>query len=307
MKKTQSGQILLIVIVFMTIALAVGIGISLRTLSSISRVSDVDTISRVLAVAEGGAEAFLQKSSQELTSLKDICTGNYASGVPAQCVVSYNAGSADDFINAQAVITVQEYTSTSGVSSGSSSSSYFIYTLNISDGSMREVNLKGKKQDLMICWSPADSGAASTPDLYFTVLSDTGVALQKGVSSGSVGKPPTYIANGFENSTSDVTNCEANTNLRTYRLNLAGLNNLTKLRIKSIVGASKVQIYAVNPAGSELPVQGFKIVSVGSLTSSKSSSVAVENVTKRAVVYKPYPYVTGLLDFGMYSTGGLSQ
>lgn len=298
-KQSQSGQILLIVIVFMTIALALGISISLRSISSISRVADVDTTSRVLAAAEGGAETFLQKSTQELTALKDICTGSYTGGVPAQCAVNYNAGSASDFISAQAVITVQEYTSTS--------SQYFVYTLNIGDGSISEVNLKGKKQDLMICWSPVDSSAASTPDLYFTVLSDTGIALQKGVSSGSVGKPPTYVVSGFENSTSDVTNCEANTNMRTYRLNLASLNNLTKLRIKSIVGASKVQIYAVNPVGSELPVQGFKIVSVGSLTSSSSSSATVENVTKRAVVYKPYPYVTGLLDFGMYSTGGLSQ
>ena len=301
MKKrhSQSGQILLIVIVFMTIALALGISISLRSVSSISRVADVDTTSRVLAAAEGGAETFLQKSAQELTSLKDICTGNYTSGVPAQCAVNYNAGSASDFISAQAVVTVQEYTSTS--------SQYFIYTLNIGDGSISEVNLKGKKQDLMICWSPVDSSATATPDLYFTVLNDTGIALQKGVSSGSVGKPPTYVANGFDNSTSEVVNCDANTNMRTYRLNLASLNNLTKLRIKSIVGASKVQIYVVNPAGSELPVQGFKIVSVGSLTSSESSSVEVENTTKRAVVYKPYPYVTGLLDFGMYSTGGLSQ
>ena len=300
MKKRQSqfGQILLMVVVFMTIALALGISISLRSISSISRVSDVDTSSRVLAAAEGGAEAFLQKSSQELTSLTDACNGNYTNGVPAQCAINYNAGSANDFINAQAVITVQEYTSTS---------TSYIYILNIRDGSISEINLKGKKQDLMICWSPTDSGSASTPDLYFTVLSDTGIALQKGVSSGSVGKPPTYVANGFDNSTSEVVNCEANTNMRTYRLNLSGLNNLTKLRIKSLAGASKVQVYAVNPAGSELPTQGFKIVSVGSLTSSKSSSAEVENVTKRAVVYKPYPYVTGLLDFGMYSTGGLSQ
>ena len=301
MKKiqSQSGQILLIVIVFMTIALALGISISLRSISSISRVSDVDTTSRVLAAAEGGAESFLQKSTQELVTLKSVCTGNYSGTVPTQCVVTYNPIT-NDAISSQAVVTVEDYYYTEDPLS-------YIYTLNIDDGDMKEINLEGIKQDVMICWASMDSSSVSTPDLYFTVIDANSIVLQKGVSSGSIGKPASYNAHGFDSSSVGSTDCDTDTNAHTYRLNLIGYGNLSKLRIKSIAGASKVQVYSVNPAKTPLPVQGFKITSTGSLTSSKNISAEVENTTKITVVYKPYPYVTGLLDFGMYSIGGLAQ
>src|SRR3972149_3695556 len=65
------GQALLFVIVAMTVALAVGINVSLRTLSTISRTSQADTSERVLAAAEGGAEAFLKLSVGDLKTLSD--------------------------------------------------------------------------------------------------------------------------------------------------------------------------------------------------------------------------------------------
>lgn len=296
--KAESGQILLIVIVFMTISLALGISISLRSISSISRVSDVDTTSRVLAAAEGGAETFLQKSIQELVTLRSVCNGDYSGGVPDECTVTYNP-IANDAISSQAVVTVEDYYATQGPS--------YIYTLNIGDGDMKEVNLEGIKQDLMICWASTNSDSASTPDLYFAIIDANSIVLQKGVSSGGIGKPASYVSHGFDSSSVGSTDCDTDTNKHTYRLNLTGYGSLSKLRIKSLAGASKVQVYSVNPAETPLPPQGFKITSIGSLTSSKNISAAVENTTKITVVYKPYPYVTGLLDFGMYSTGGLAQ
>ena len=108
----ETGQALLFVVVAMTIALAVGVSVSVRSLSSVSRVSGTDTFSRVSAAAEGGAERFVVKTIQELADLTGTCTGSYGDppSPPAECLVTF-PGTLDnaDPINAQTILTVSTF------------------------------------------------------------------------------------------------------------------------------------------------------------------------------------------------------
>ena len=124
----SKGQALLTVIVAMTIALAVGVGVSLRSLSSSQRTATSDTSSRVLAVAEGGAENFLVKPFSELATLATICDGV---NLDSQCVVDFPATGTDN-INAQAVMGVSSY--------GEGSSGF---NLAVPRDQVSEVNLEG--------------------------------------------------------------------------------------------------------------------------------------------------------------------
>lgn len=65
-KIDNSGQVLLIVTVLLTILIGVGLSISNQTLSSIFRTSQTDSFQKVTAAAEGGLEKYLLLSDNEL-------------------------------------------------------------------------------------------------------------------------------------------------------------------------------------------------------------------------------------------------
>ena len=68
-KINDSGQVLLIVTILLTIMLGVGLSISNQTLSSIFRTSQSDSFQKVTAAAEGGLEKYLLLSDSELKNL----------------------------------------------------------------------------------------------------------------------------------------------------------------------------------------------------------------------------------------------
>lgn len=276
----QQGQVLLFVIVALTIAMAVGIGASVRTLSTLQRISQTDTSSKVTAAAEGGAERFVQLSTTDLNSAS---SGTCPSGTTSEsgaCVVQFDPAPGDT-ITPRALVTVSTFSSNK-----TQPTRYEFY---IEKNSVKELNLEGySKSSLKLCWTP-DNPVQNT-NLYYYAYSSTGVDLKGGIDAGSVAD--NYSVTGFTNPDSGESGYQF-----CKTISSSVLQNAIGLRIRSIGGVTRVAALE-----SSLPTQGFKITSVGELLQDGSIKS-----TKKVVVYKSYPYATssGILDFSIYSEGSL--
>ena len=277
----QKGQALLIVIVALTIALVIGINASVRTITSLSRTSRTDTASRALAAAEGGIERFLVLSGTELEdaagSIPDCPNGpGITSGTlngELGCIVSF--ASATDNIDSEAFVTVEAYDSN-------------VYAFPLEAGKVKEINLQGYTgTQVKLCWS---SDSATGSDLSFIVYTNTGLthnALVRGDGANTVSNP-FYDSNGTiadNDSEAGYINCR--------RITLSGAP--FGLRVRSVAGNSSVGVFAL-PAGNSLPLQGYKIVSIGKLT-----QVGNKIATRKISVIRTLPYLPGPFDFSYYS------
>lgn len=93
-KIDNSGQVLLIVTILLTIMLGIGLSISNQTLSSIFRTSQSDSFQKVTAAAEGGLEKYLLLSDSALKNLVNN----------TNLVVNYNDSNLN--ANTKAVVTI---------------------------------------------------------------------------------------------------------------------------------------------------------------------------------------------------------
>lgn len=281
----EQGQTLLFVLLTMAIALAVGVGVSVRTLSSLQRTSTTDTSARVLAAAEGGAENFLSKSIGELSSL--------SADPNNETTITFNPVSGDS-ITAQARVSVEELSDLSE------------YTIaNVEKDRSVVINLEGYTGgSLQICWSSLAAGKAA--DMYYSAysvgLSPDDFDVQRGgvrdrsCTSGSC-YPPAHQSTAFTLGSSDSSgeydNCYSVSSLPG-----GGATVLKGIRIKSLVSDSEVEIRA--SGSSTLPVQGYKIHSLGELTDSSSGVKAQKTV----LVTKTLPYLPDAFDYGFYTENG---
>jgi len=286
LKAGQKGQALLFVVVSMTIALAVGVSVSLRTLSSVSRVSTTDTGARVLAAAEGGIERAL---TEDLSALATVCTGNYteADPAPAECTVSFDP-LAGDPVEARAVLTVDSYGDASN------------YTFTAYEGRLKEVNLSGYDPsaffpitpfDIVVCWQ------GDATNLYYIAYGEDGI--KKGLACPRVGCVGT-VAGGEESNDLNASCTDAYSDNVFTIDDLDTLGTLMGLRLISFEGDSDVMV--VSTQGDVLPAQGYDITSVGELVDNGSIQA-----TKTVSVRSSLPYLPGLFDFGVYSAADLIQ
>lgn len=274
--KSNSGQVLVFVVATMAIALAVGIGFSLRTLSSLSRTSTSDTASRALAAAEGGAERYLSKNISQLAARV---------GQPDDIIIF--TGTSNDNISTRASVSVTKYpTDPSGK-----------FTFIVKQGKVAQVNINGySSSSIDLCWSSVKSNKDS--DLYYSVYTDTAVLKKLGLKSISRNGFPNNYSNNFEN----AGNCTNNGHTTRNFKRISGLGAFTKyLRIFSINNDSAVELFP--RSGGKLPLQGYKITSVGEL----NNKVSNQKVTKTVSVLRPLPYLPAMFDFGIYSDSGTIQ
>lgn len=270
----SKGQALLTVIVAMTIALSIGIGVAVRTLSSTRRTSDTDTYSRVVAVAEGGAESFLLKSLPELAVLSGTCNevATQSTTVPADCIINFNPPSgSNDVISSKAVVTVKPY----GLNGEP-------VVLNIPMDNVAEVNLQGAPMtQLNISWSENSL-------LSYLVYGDNVIG------SGAI----TQVSCNPDNIDIEGTGiiC-APGGSRTINISGSGLMGL---RIKSYGGDSVVTVSCVGAETCNFPIQGYEIVSTGTLQESANSS----EVSRTVKVRMSLPYLPAMFDFALYSSVG---
>ena len=291
-KKDEKGQALLFVVVAVTIALAVGVSVSTRTLSSQKRVSSSDSATRVANAAEGGAEAALGKTYSVLSSLTSpslttaACQGyGFSTSENGKCVMNYPS-SPGDKITTKATISVKTFTT--------NASDYYWFDLNL--GTVKEIKLVDY---------PAQSWASPSHGIY--VCWDNKNAAIYAFSYDQFGKDMKkeyFVGSDFNNSSniSGFTTATETNGHSEYagcgRINL--VSSPYGLRIKTLYEKTRVFVYP-GSTGS-FPIQGYKIASVGELTSGGESDV---KETRIVVVYKSFPYASSILDAGMYSATGV--
>jgi len=283
----QSGQALLFVIVSLTVALAIVTSISLRNLSSISRISQTDTSYRVTAVAEGGAERYLGLNDTQLgalTSNPDLSkcqqagsdAGFVGSGRNA-CTLSFT-GTGSDNIDATAYVKVANYPNGSD------------FTVKVKKDEVYELNLNGYSGgNIQMYWRATDGGSTQ-PAIYVLGYGNSGNSpLIKSLYCPYTGCGVFSTVGGSVTATNSGTESV---------ITLNGLNNVVGLRVR-VVGADADVRFA---AGAALPYQGYMIESTGELSSSSNVSA-----TKIVTVFRSYNFLPAMFDFAVFNNGAQIQ
>jgi hypothetical protein len=294
----EGGQALLFVIVAMTIALTVGIGVTNRTVSSLRRTSSTDTASRVYAAAEGGIEWFLRQPLNVLSKLSDGDTNNgsecpsgtsWETEYPSNCILTYDP-QGNDKITSRALISVKTFSTNSAAALGSSSENYW-FSLN--PGDVKEVSLRDFQNltyfqgTLDLCWKSLSSTSSSW--IYYLTYGKDGISAKQLVSPSQI-TPGTYIVSGTVTAGSgrdEYDSCQA-----------IPITDTNGIRIKSLYAPSKVAIY---PSGSNFPIQGYQITSLGQIDNVAEKVKA----TKTIRVYRSLPYAPSSFDYAIYTNGNL--
>lgn len=256
----NKGQVILFVIVSMTLAMAIGVTIASRTLSSLSRTSRSDSSNKALAAAESGAEVYLAKDFNELSTL--------ANGDPIPPVEFYDEVSN---VNTQADITIEEFTS---------NTSNDVYQFTLGQGYIKEVTFKGSSfsGNTTFCWD--NNNAAISYLIYnFSTIREKGV-----VAPSPSGSNNSEISNE-KNATSNGSyggGC--------YTVNIQSGDY--GLRLRTLYSDATISI----TNASNLPVQGYRITSIGKLFEEGKITT-----TKKVVVYKSKPYFPSIFDAAIYT------
>lgn len=277
--RNSKGQALLLVIAVMTVALALGINVSMRTLQSVSRTSKTDTSERILSAAEGGIERALKLSPGTLngginnaTDCAFMGTNSAIDATTGECAVSFQV--AGDPIVAKSLVTVSDFKYTDLTTN--------TYKFRVEQDSVTEVAITGVSS-LKVCWAPS-----TVSDLYYIIYggTPTQILAKKGLRAlGS--DSPSYSPTGF-------TDANPSGAKRYCSDNIAPPAGAKGLRIKSLGGDSKVEVISAT-----LPAQGHKIVSSGYLLT--------DPATKKVItVYKSFPFLPGIFDYGIFTQSSLS-
>ncbi len=288
LKNNQQGQALLFVVVAMTIALSIGINASVRTITSLSRTTRTDTAARALAAAEGGIERFIALPTQDLEEAVRVAGGmsvNCPVGTRREldrhghgtyenyCMISFDASG--DILTSQAFVTVEQYTPT-------------FYPFFLEAGQVKEVNLYDFNTGVFysdnlieLCWTPQPEA-----DIMYVAYNSTGVQARGGLTG--VDSPPNpYHQEGFVTASAapqpGYTNCE--------QIDIS--NNIYGLRIRSVGGDSDVGIF---PVGDSLPLQGYRITSLGKLEQDQGVTA-----TRVISIIRTLPYLPVSFDYALYS------
>ena len=274
----EQGQVLLFVIATMAIALAVGTAFSLRTLSTVSRVSTSDTYSRLVAASEGAIERYLRLSSEELDNLTSTCDDFDTTS----CIVTYDPV-ATETITAIVDVIVERFGATNA-------NQYFDVPVVLRRDRTFEVSLNSYSSTLLdICWKPEPSG--SDADLYVIAYNANGELTKTGIScSGSCNT-------GFGSDKSGFIDASPSSNPDYDHCGTVTLpNNPVGVRIRPISADASVGI----TGGSSLGYQGHVVRARARLSGAEVEDAA----TKDAAVFKFLPHLPGVFDYSIYSDTG---
>lgn len=309
--KNQDGQALLFVVVVMTVALSVGVGVSLRTLSTISRVTTSDTSSRVQAAAEGGIERFLVLSEEELAyAMNGECSSIVSDTIQdASTIVNGKNACRVIFESVDDITSVADVVVEEAIFGGDSETAY--YPMNIEKNRVGEVNLEGYTGDeLEVCWSaePESESDRVGSDMSFLAYTYDGQIDKYNVQNvGSL--PGAYVADNFFSADVAGEDKESFTDCYTITLSSSSGGTYAGLRIMPINRDATVGVYPTR--GTALTGQGYKISAYGTLLQN-NEIVAVEGDgaggdQSSAIVFLSRPYLPHIFNFALYSESGTIQ
>jgi len=226
-KAKEKGQTLVAIVILMVLALTVGVVVSNRFIKSLRDISQSDSSSKALAVAEAAVERMLLLSNETLegyinfNNCGSACvleiTGVLGQKVRADVTLSFIGASNEPF------------------------------QLKGEEGQVSQVSLSGytSGSTLSVCWDDNSS-------LYASYIYDqSGVIKSNIYAYNPVGY--TGFSNGFTNASPSLghQNC----------FNITAVNTPKLLRIKPF--SSDPLIYVIPSGGQNLPSQGILITSTG--------------------------------------------
>ena len=277
-QKNRKGQVILFAVVGVTIALAIGVTLASRNLSSISRVSRGDTSERAFAAAEGGIEKLLLLTGSELnTMIAQDCTPISGSTlVSGMCHIEYPTTTGDPVVST-ADLKVENYNSNAKYQA----ISYLV--LDINNGDLAEVNLTGYTGDITLCWENQETAIYYSLNNYSGSYNYTKGALKSGVGFSN---DSNTSSNGFNIPVSvnyGFANCYT----------LSALTGYDGLRIRAMYARTLVGIFP----SITLPNQGYKLTSLGRIAGGSNE------VVKKVVAYRSYPFMPSIFDSAIFSPG----
>ena len=230
----DKGQTLLIVVFLAVAALIFGVTISLRYVTNVRNITQSDSSSRALAVAEAAVERILLLPTETLEDYID--SGNCGS----DC---YLLITGSDGVNAEANVTLSYL--------GNSRSDYSLF---LNKDNTSEVSLSGYPDNtsLTVCWNSLGGDLPSVTALF--VYGSSGNYSGDAYSYNSVGS--SHSDNGFSEATAQLgyQNC----------FDVSGNVSPDILRVKSIY--NDVTLSIVPDLGATIPSQGILISSEGTVS-----------------------------------------
>lgn len=295
--KSNSGQVLLFVVVAVTIATTVGIAVATRTLSLSKRTTSTDTYSRVYYAASSGIERYMKLTDTELRSISgsshncSLLNGGDVNGSSVTASWNPDTNTCDFVLDTPDGVGVDVSVSLEEMWRNGSNPN--TYTMVLPNGTYGMVWLSGYTSSaLSVCWSPNGSPTA----LYYVVYGSTGILSEGGIRPNS-GTLNFNVSNlGFV--TADAGGTSGYSSCRNIYVGTGtGGNPHTFMAVTSIGGESTLGFTPGN-VGS-FPNQGFLITSKGKLS---NSSEAVQLSTS-IDGFRSYAGIPGFYTSALYTQG----
>ena len=298
--RDEHGQALLLVIVALTVALAVGVSTAMRTISSVSRVSTVDTSSRVLAAAEGGIEHFLSYTTAELNKVATVaaskCDTLDNSSAKAHCVINFPHVAGDN-ISARTVVKVEEYKGS--LVEGN------MYRTSVEQGHNTTINMAGFSGQLKVCW-------IGESDIFYTLFKEQILNdWTKGIVCGDTSNSGCYSGTiGVEIKDKGASPVVASSSLCaglgtgyvgfTITVPAGGATTPFSKGLSITALNDRISLAVTPESGLFNQLLAYKITSKGELISD-----SVVKTSKTVVAVKSLPYLPASLLFGVFAGGGV--
>lgn len=286
-KKTrQSGQVVLITLLVLTIATTVALSLISRTTTDTTISAQAEESSRAFSAAEAGIEEAL-KNGVSIASTALVGS----SGVQYQVSVSSIGG------NAAGVYELPKKTT-----KGTTETVWLISHL--ADGSLDEGNSLNKNYraaTIDVCWSKE----ADIPALAVTLLykESTGVSDPYRTAKIAIDPDPVRSSSDQFDPNYDTPGCDGSNN--EYRKTLTfntlsptldwASDTLIALRLRPLYSDTKL---SVDAGAIVLPQQGKSIESIGSTST---------GTNRKIVVYQQYRAPATIFDAALYSQGALNH
>ncbi len=278
--KTQSGQILLITLLIMSIATTVALSLVSRTTTDVNISSQFEESSRAFNAAEAGVELALKNASG--TSGSTGTDATYSVNVA-------DVGNTQTFIFRDK--TIQGTTESVWLVNHDANGNPVIattYTANFID----------------VCWSNETTIPAVSITIFYRKggIYYTAKEAFDPVAARRNGATPYTVANNFSALTSSVLDGCGTTTMYKQTLDLRDYgftpssNPAISLRIRPIYSDATIGVKAA--AGSTLPKQGSTIVSTGSTTT---------GMTRKIIVSQSYRAPSTIFDAGIVSYGSFGH
>ena len=280
-QSSQSGQIVLISLLVLSIAITVALSLISRSTTDVAISNQITESSRAFSAAEAGIEEALKTGAG--TAVAQVLTAG----------VSYTVAKTDIGGASGAYVFPKK------VSSGSTETLWLVN--HNADGTLVETPTY-TSSGIDVCWSE-ESATATLPALSVAVVYKTPAGAYR-VAKGAYDPDSTRrLTNAFSGVTSLTGGCGADTGTTikqtisfadfTPAINPV-LDTILMLLISPVYADSRL---AVNATGA-LPLQGSRIQSTGTTTT---------GLTRKIVVYQQYRSPPSVFDWVIYSQGSFGH